>query len=123
MISSVSYYLPICQQSSRFTYLYPFAANPDETSRSAVYLITVSLILQPKWFQEFHPIGGVRPSPLSSADPNTSNNSRIITHMLILYQESSEGEIDGGLMPSFNAFFTKCLTTFHPTAIFLFSLH
>ena len=36
-----------------FTYLYPFLARPVLTSRSAVYLMTVSLMLQAKWFQEF----------------------------------------------------------------------
>lgn len=31
--------------------------------------------------------------------------------------------IAGGWIPNFNAFFTKCFITFHPTAIFLFLLH
>jgi hypothetical protein len=57
-----------CQQSSKFKYLYPFSAKPVLTNRSAVYSIIFYEILQAKWFHEFHPIGGVNPSPLSSAE-------------------------------------------------------
>src|SRR5882762_7793490 len=38
---------------------------PLATIASAVSLINCSLTLQPKWFQLFHPMGGVRASPLS----------------------------------------------------------
>src|SRR5438309_9593683 len=40
---------------------------PLATIASAASLISCSLTLQPKWFQLFHPIGGVRASPLSRA--------------------------------------------------------
>src|SRR4051794_31451761 len=40
---------------------------PELTTASAICLISVSLMLQPKVFQEFQPSGGVRATPLSSA--------------------------------------------------------
>ena len=40
---------------------------PLVTIASAIWRISVSLMLQPKVFQVFQPIGGVRATPLSSA--------------------------------------------------------
>ena len=39
-------------------YLYPAAANPDDTIPSAWLLMMDSLIFTPKWFQLAHPISG-----------------------------------------------------------------
>ena len=57
--------LLFAQQSSTFTYSYPNVLSPVETKASAVSSIMVWLMLQPKWFHEFHPIWGVIASPLS----------------------------------------------------------
>lgn len=54
------------QQSSKFKYVYPAAANPVETIASAVSLIICSFMSHPYLFHGFQPIGGVLPNPLSN---------------------------------------------------------
>ena len=75
-------YKNTCQQSSRFRYLYPFCAKPVLTNKSAVYLISFYVMLHPKWFQLFQPIGGVIPRPLSKARPK---DHRIRNTMALMY--------------------------------------
>src|ERR1022692_1584377 len=63
---------PSIQQSSRFTYWYPAACMPLLTNASATALISVSLMLHSKVFQEFHPMGGVAANtPAAPAEPPT----------------------------------------------------
>src|SRR5690349_13631415 len=50
---------PPCQQSSRLMNWYPAAFIPLVAIAAAVLLISASLMLQPKLFQLFQPIGGV----------------------------------------------------------------
>src|ERR1044072_1655634 len=49
------------------TYLSPASRIPLETIASAVSRISDSLTSQPKWFQLFHPIGGVSATRLGGA--------------------------------------------------------
>ena len=69
-------------------------------------------------------MGGVRPSPLSRQTTKTitvrvTMRVRIID---LLYYQSFLFNMAGGCMPNLNAFFTKCFTTLHPTAILRFLL-
>ena len=58
-----------CQQSSIVTYWYPASRIPLAAIASATSRMSFALTSQPKWFQLFHPIGGVRASPLSWGNP------------------------------------------------------
>ena len=47
------------------TYWYPASRMPLAAIASAISRMSFALTSQPKWFQLFHPIGGVRARPLS----------------------------------------------------------
>ena len=53
---------------------------PVLTIASAIWRISVSLMLQPKVFQVFQPIGGVRATPLSSAWAVSWSDDRVGRH-------------------------------------------
>src|SRR5258708_6800025 len=53
---------------------------PLAAMASAVSRISCSLTLQPKWFQEFQPMGGVRARPLSSRAAGAAPNAAAAQH-------------------------------------------
>src|SRR6516162_4718967 len=57
----------LCQQSSMLMNWYPAAFMPLVAMASAIARMRPSLMLQPKLFQLFQPMGGVRARPLVSA--------------------------------------------------------
>ena len=74
--------------------MYPFLARPVLTNRSAVYLIRASEMSHPKWFQEFHPMAGVFPRPLSRERlAKTKIESKMILIMCLVYKSYKKSHL------------------------------
>src|SRR3954468_15119583 len=82
---------PVIQQSSMLTYWYPAAFMPELTIVSAVCWTSCSLTLQPKAFQSFQPIGGVRARPLFSATAGAAGRTRTDTEKTDAQKSRSTG--------------------------------